>query len=88
MHVNSDCIPNLTTSTSNGSTKVTWNCMTDKDVRKYCTLTDKSLHEIYIPTEAVSCKHVHCSDENHIGYELPPSTMNFCCHVIVVKAIT
>ena len=22
------------------------------------------------------------------GYELPPSTMNFCCHVIVVKAIT
>ena len=24
------------------------------------------LHEIYIPTEAVSCKNVHCSDENHI----------------------
>ena len=22
------------------------------------------------------------------GYELPPSTMNFCCHVIVGKAIT
>ena len=22
------------------------------------------------------------------GYELPPSTINFCCHVIVVKAIT
>ena len=22
------------------------------------------------------------------GYELPPSTMNFCCHVIIVKAIT
>ena len=66
MNVNSDCIPNLTTSTNNGSTKVRWNCMTDKDVRKYCTLTDKSLHEIYIPTEAVSCKNVHCSDENHI----------------------
>ena len=64
--VNSDRIPNLTTSTSNGSTKVRWNCMTDKDVRKYCSLTDKSLHEIYIPTEAVSCKNVHCSDENHI----------------------
>ena len=29
-------------------------------------ITDKSLHEIYIPTEAVSCKNVHCSDENHI----------------------
>ena len=42
--------------------------MTDNDVRKYCTLTDKSLHEIYIATEAVGCKHVgiHCSDENHI----------------------
>ncbi len=40
--------------------------MTDKDVQKYCTLTDKSLHEIYIPTEVVSCKNVHCSDENHI----------------------
>ena len=40
--------------------------MTDNDVRKYCSLTDKSLHEIYIPTEAVSCKNVHCSDENHI----------------------
>ena len=61
--VNSDRIPNLTTSTSNGSTKVRWNCVTDKDVRKYCSLTDKSLHEIYIPTEAV--KNVHCSDENH-----------------------
>ena len=23
-------------------------------------------NEIYIPTEAVSCKNVHCSDENHI----------------------
>ena len=22
------------------------------------------------------------------GYELPPSTMNFCCHVIVVKTVT
>ena len=66
MYVNSDCIPNLTTSTSNGSTQVRWNCMTDKDVIKYCTLTDKSLHEIYIPTEVVSCKNVHCSDENHI----------------------
>ena len=66
MNVNSDCIPNLTTSTNNGSTKVRWNCMTDKYVRKYCTLTDKSLHEIYIPTDAVSCKNVHCSDENHI----------------------
>ena len=72
--VNSDRIPNLSTSTSNGSTKVRWNCMsdvrwncmTDKDVRKYCSLTDKCLHEIYIPTEAVSCKNVHCSDENHI----------------------
>ena len=32
--VNSDRIPNLATSTSNGSTKVRWNCMTDKDVRK------------------------------------------------------
>ena len=21
------------------------------------------------------------------GYELPPSTMNYCCHVIVVKAV-
>ena len=61
--VNSDRIPNLTTSSSNGSTKVRWNCMTDKNVRKYCSLTDKSLHEIYIPTEAVSCKNVHCSDE-------------------------
>ena len=40
--------------------------LTDKDVRKYCSLTDKSLHEIYIPTEAVSCKNVHCLDENHI----------------------
>ena len=28
MNVNSDCIPNLTTSTNNGSTKVRWNCMT------------------------------------------------------------
>ena len=41
--------------------------MTDKDVRKYCSITDKSLHDIYIPTKAVSCKNVHCSDENHIG---------------------
>ena len=40
--------------------------MIDKDVRHYCTLTDKLLHEIYIPTEAVGCKNVHCSDENHI----------------------
>ena len=41
--------------------------MTHKYVRKYCTLTDKSLHEIYIlPKEAVGCKTVHCSDENHI----------------------
>ena len=32
--------------------------MTDIDVRKYCTRTNKSLHEIYIPTEAVSCKNV------------------------------
>ena len=40
--------------------------MTDKYVRHYCSLTDKSLHEIYIPTEAVSCKNVHCSVENHI----------------------
>ncbi len=47
LYVNSDCIPDLTTSTINGSTKVRWNCMTDKDVREYCTLTDKSLHEIY-----------------------------------------
>ena len=30
--------------------------MTDKHVRKYCTLTDKSLHEMYVPTEAVGCK--------------------------------
>ena len=45
------------------STKVRWNCMTDKRCKK---VTDKSSHEIYIPTEAVSCKNVHCSDENHI----------------------
>ena len=30
--------------------------MTDKDVGKYCTLTDKSLHDIYIATEAVQMK--------------------------------
>ena len=50
----------------NGSAKVRWNCMRDKHVRTYCTLTNKSLHEIYIPSEAVSCKNVHCSDGNHI----------------------
>ena len=43
VYVNSDCIPSLTTSTNNGSTEVRWNCITYKDVRKYCTLTDKSL---------------------------------------------
>ena len=32
--VNSDYIPTLTTSTSNGSTKVRWNCVTDKHVKR------------------------------------------------------
>ena len=66
VYVNSDYIPNLTTSTNDCSTKVRWNFMTDKYVTQYCTPTDKSLHDIYIPTEAVSCKNVHWSDENHI----------------------
>ena len=35
--------------------------------------------EIEIGQPAINCDQV---------YELPPSTMNFCCHMIVVKAIT
>ena len=41
--------------------------MIDKDIRKYCTLTDESLLEMYIPREAVRCKNVDCSDENHMN---------------------
>ena len=38
--------------------------------------------------EAIEIKIGQPAMKRYQGYELPPSTMNFCCHVIVVKAIT
>ena len=66
MHVNSDNIPNLMNSTSNCAAKIRWNSMPQKDVDKYCMLTDKYLHEIHVPTEVIGCKNINCSDKNHV----------------------
>ena len=38
--------------------------------------------------EAIKIKIEQPAMNRDQGYELPPSTMNFCCHVIVVKVIT
>ena len=38
--------------------------------------------------EAINIKLGQPAMNRDQGYELPPSTMNFCCHVIIVKAIT
>ena len=38
--------------------------------------------------EAIEIKIGQPAMKRYQGYELPPYTMNFCCHVIVVKAIT
>ena len=40
--------------------------MTDKDISKYCMLTEKCLHDIHIPTEAVGCREIQCTNVNHI----------------------
>ena len=38
MYVNIECIHYRTAITSNGSTHVRWNCMTDNNISKYCIL--------------------------------------------------
>ena len=53
VYINSDNIPNLTSSINNSRAKIRWNNMTDNDISKYCMLTERCLHDIYIPTEAV-----------------------------------
>ena len=63
--VNNDNIPNLMDSTNNYAAKIRWNNMTEKDINKYCMLTDKYLHETHVPTEVIGCKNINCSDENH-----------------------
>ena len=40
--------------------------MTQKDLDKYCMLTDKYLPEIHVLTEVIGCKNINCSDENHL----------------------
>ena len=52
-HINSDNIPDLTSSINNGRAKIRWNNMTDNDINKYCMLTEGCLHDIHVPTEAV-----------------------------------
>ena len=66
VHVNSDNIPNLMNSTNNCAAKVRWNNMTQKDLVKYCMLTDKYLHEMHVLIEVIGCKNINCSDENHV----------------------
>ena len=34
--------------------------MTDIDISKYCMLTERCLHDIHIPTEAVGCRDTQC----------------------------
>ena len=53
VYINSDNIPNLTSSINNGRAKIRWNNMTDNDISKYCMLTERCLHDIHVPTEAV-----------------------------------
>ena len=53
VHINSDTIPNLTSSINNGRAKIRWNNMTDNNISKYCMLTERCLHGTHIPTEAV-----------------------------------
>ena len=50
VYINSDNIPNLTSSINNGRAKIKWNNMTDNDISKYCMLTERCLHDIHIPT--------------------------------------
>ena len=66
VYINSDNIPNLTSSINNVRAKIRWNNMTDNDISKYCMLTERCLHDIHIPTVAVGCRDTQCTDENHI----------------------
>jgi hypothetical protein len=66
VYINSDNIPKLTSSINNGRAKIKWNNMTDNDISKYCMLTERCLHGIHIPTEAVGCRDTQCTNVNHI----------------------
>ena len=66
VYINSDNIPNLTSSINNGRAKIRWNNMTDNDISKYCMLTERWLHAIHIPKEAVGCRDTQCTNVNHI----------------------
>ena len=64
--INSDNISNLTSSINNGRAIIRWNNMTDNDISKYCMLTERCLHDIHIPTEAVVGYRVtQCTNVSH-----------------------
>ena len=65
VYINSDNIPDLTSSINNGRAKIRWNNMTDNDINKYCMLTEGCLHDIHVPTEAVGCRDTHCTNVDH-----------------------
>ncbi len=55
------------------------------------TLTSLAVHKHLVKRkvrEAIEIRTGQPAMNHDQGYELHPSTMNYCCHVIVVKAIT
>ena len=38
----------------------------DNDISKYCILSERCLHDIHIPTDAVGCRDTQCTTVNHI----------------------
>ena len=51
---------NITSSINIDRVNIRWN------ISKYCVLTERCLHDIHIPTEAVGCRDTHCMNVNHI----------------------
>jgi len=81
VYINSDNVANLTSSINNGRAKIRWNNMTDNDISKYCMLTERCLHDIHIPPEAVGYRDTQCTYVNHT------ESLNKICNDIVNSLI-
>ena len=66
VYIHSDNIPNVTSSINNDRANIRWNNMTDNDISKYCMFTERCLHDIHIPKEAVRCRDIQRTSVNHI----------------------
>ena len=50
----------------NNCFNITWDTVTENDLKKYCELTDKNISNISIPTETIICTNINCKNLEHL----------------------